>query len=193
MSWSGRTRAPLERQAVHPTVEGGRIRAWIGVGGSRESIIRAARYRLPLMLAIIGGASVRFAPFVHLYQRVLEETEGPVLPVGVHSPGHIADTDEEALTELEPHWMAMRNRIGAERGWGPASPAEYRQGASPDGALYVGSPETVARKIAATVGALGLSRFDLKYSAGTLPHEAMMRSIELYGTKVIPMVRDLLA
>jgi alkanesulfonate monooxygenase SsuD/methylene tetrahydromethanopterin reductase-like flavin-dependent oxidoreductase (luciferase family) len=113
------------------------------------------------------------------------------LPVGVHSPGHIAETDEQAREELWPSWREMRNRIGAERGWGPTSRPEYEHEISV-GSLYVGAPETVARKIASAAGALGVTRFDMKYSAGTLSHEKLMRSIELYGREVIPRVRELL-
>jgi probable LLM family oxidoreductase len=192
VTWSGTTRPALDGLDVVPRTDHG-LRAWIGVGGSPESVVRAATYRLPLVIAIIGGESARFAPFVDLYHRALEQSGADPLPVGVHSPGHIAESDAEALEELWPHWQEMRNRIGAERGWGPTSRAEFEHAAGPDGALYAGSPDTVARKIAATVRALGLSRFDMKYSAGTLPHESLMRSIELYGTEVIPRARELLA
>jgi alkanesulfonate monooxygenase SsuD/methylene tetrahydromethanopterin reductase-like flavin-dependent oxidoreductase (luciferase family) len=165
----------------------------VGVGGSPESVVRAARYGFPLTLAIIGGDPRRFVPYAEIYYRALAQLGQPTtLPVGVHSPGHIADTDEQAREELWPHYEVMRNRIGAERGWPPTSRAEYEREIEV-GSLYVGSPETVARRIAATVGGLGASRFDLKYSAGTLPHEAMMRSIELYGREVMPRVRRLLA
>jgi alkanesulfonate monooxygenase SsuD/methylene tetrahydromethanopterin reductase-like flavin-dependent oxidoreductase (luciferase family) len=132
-------------------------------------------------------------PFVDLFHRARREFEQPELPIGVHSPGHVADTDERAREELWPQWREMRNRIGSERGWGPTSLAEFDHAASPSGALYVGAPDTVAGKIAATIRQLGLARFDLKFSAGTLGHESMMRSIELYGTEVIPKVRALLA
>lgn len=193
VTWQGTTRAPLDAQQVHPTTEAGRLTTWVGVGGSPESVVRAARYRLPLMLAIIGGSSERFRPFVDLYHRALQEFGSDPLPVGVHSPGYVADTDEQARDELFPHFKANRDRIGAERGWGPMTRADFDHLAGPDGALYVGSPETVARKIARTATTLGLSRFDLKYSAGPLPHELSMRGIELYGTEVIPRVRELLA
>ena len=193
VTWSGTTRAALEGHRVHPRTGSGHLTTWIGVGGSPESVIRAARHGLPLMVAIIGGESARFAPLVDLYRRALDRFERPELPVGVHSPGHVAATDEEAREELWPHMKRMRDRIGAERGWGPMGRAEFDRQAGPDGSLYVGSPETVARKIAATVRILGLDRFDMKYSAGHLPHDAMMRSIELYGTEVVPMVRELLA
>jgi len=192
VTWSGKTRAGMTDQRVYPMVEKGTLKTWIGVGGSPESVVRAARYGLPLMLAIIGGDPTRFKPYVDLYHRALDQLGLPVLPIGVHSPGYIADTDAQAREELWPPYKRMRDRIGGERGWGPMAPAEFEQEAS-RGSLYVGSPETVARKIAATAKALGLSRFDLKYSAGALPHDKLMRGIELYGHKVIPMVRDLLA
>lgn len=193
VTWQGATRAPLRHQQVYPPTESGGLVTWVGVGGSPQSVLRAARQELPLMIAIIGGESVRFRPLVDLYLRVLAESGSPRLPVGVHSPGHIAPTDREAREQLYPHFKAMRDRIGAERGWGPMRPGEYEAMAGPGGSLYVGSPETVAAKIAATAELLDLSRFDLKYSAGTLPHEAMLRSIELYGAEVIPRVRELLA
>jgi alkanesulfonate monooxygenase SsuD/methylene tetrahydromethanopterin reductase-like flavin-dependent oxidoreductase (luciferase family) len=144
------------------------------------------------MLAIIGGAPSRFAPYVDLYSRALAEGGSERLPVGVHSPGHIAQSDEEARRELWPAYREMRNRIGAERGWPPTSGAEFEREIEA-GSLYVGSPDTVARKIAQTVRTLGVSRFDLKYSSGPMMHEAMMRSVELYGREVIPRVRAILA
>jgi len=192
VTWHGTTRAPLDGMRVYPPTESGRLRAWIGVGGSPESVVRAARYRLPLMLAIIGGSPLRFAPYIDLYYRALEQLGQERLPVGVHSPGHIADSDEQAREELWPHWREMRNRIGAERGWRPTSRVEFDREIAA-GSLYVGAPETVAQKIATTARALGLARFTMKYSAGTLPHATMMASIERYGTEVIPRVRELLA
>jgi probable LLM family oxidoreductase len=193
VTWQGTTRAPLVDQSVFPPVENGLLKTWVGVGGSPESVIRAARYGLPLMLAIIGGEPLRFAPLVDLYHRALEQLEQPTQPVGEHSPGHIADTDEQAREELWPHYQTMMARIGAERGWPPMSRAQFDAAASPTGALFVGSPETVATKIAYAAKGLGLSRFDLKYGNGGLSHDKLMKSIELYGTKVIPRVRELLA
>jgi probable LLM family oxidoreductase len=192
ITWSGNTRAPLTGQQVYPKTESGQIKTWIGVGGSPESVVRAARYEMPMMLAIIGGAPARFLPFVDLYKRAVAQLEVPELPLGMHSPGYIADTDEQAREELWPHYRVMRDRIGAERGWGPMTQAEF-DGEIASGSLYVGSPETVARKMADTIRALGVARFDLKYSAGPLPHAQLIHAIELYGTTVIPMVRDLLA
>ena len=192
VSWEGTTRTPLVQQEVWPRTESGRLTTWIAVGGSPQSVVRAASYRLPLMLAIIGGPAQRFAPFADLYRRLLADGGGPTLPVAVYSPGHVAETDELAREQLYPHFKANRDRIGAERGWGPLTPEEYRTEIA-HGALYVGSPETVARKIAATVRCLGLSRFDLKYANGPMPHGQLLRSIELYGTQVAPRVRELLA
>ena len=192
VTWQGTTRAPLVDQMVYPTTENGSLRTWVGVGGSPESVVRAAHYGFPLMLAIIGGQADRFAPFVELYHRALTQLEKPWQPVGVHSPGYIADSDEQAMEELWPAYEQMFGRIGRERGWGPTTYEHFRAEVE-QGALYVGSPETVARKIADTVSALGIQRFDLKYSTGPLQHEKLMHAIELYGTQVIPRVRELLA
>jgi probable LLM family oxidoreductase len=189
VTWSGTTRPPLTGQRVYPTTAG-RLRAWVGVGGNPQSVVRAARHGFPLTVAIIGGDPMRFAPLVDLYRRALKEFGHPELPVAAHGPGHVSDSDEQALDELWPHYEVMINRIGRERGWPPTTRAQYEAAAGPNGALMVGSPDTVAEKIARSVAGLGLSRFSLKYSAGTLPHESMMRTIELYGTKVAPLVRE---
>jgi probable LLM family oxidoreductase len=191
VTWQGRTRTPLRNQSVFPPTEQGLV-TWIGVGGSPQSVVRAARYGLPLMLAIIGGNPVRFTPYVELFHRALNELGMPEKPVGVHSPGYVAETDEQAREEFFPDYKRMRDRIGAERGWPPMSRAEFDQEAS-GGSLYVGSPETVARRIAATVKALSVTRFHLKYSAGPLAHDKLSRCVELFGTKVAPLVRDMLA
>ena len=192
ITWSGTTRPALSNQQVFPKVEHGTLKTWIGVGGSPESVIRAAQYDLPLMLAIIGGDPARFIPYADLYRRAYAQIGKPVQSIGVHSPGYVADTDERAREELWPDYKVMRDRIGKERGWPPMERKEFDQEAD-FGSLYVGSPETVARKIAATARALGLSRFDMKYSAGALRHDRMMRSIELYGGQVIPLTREMLA
>jgi probable LLM family oxidoreductase len=193
VTWSGTTRPPLTGQRAYPTTESGSLRAWVGVGGSPESVVRAARYGFPLTLAIIGGPPRRFAPYVELFHRALAEFGHSVRPVAVHSPGHIADSDEQAREELWPHYSAFHSRIGRERGWPPMSRAQFDASTGPEGALFVGAPETVAAKIVDVVTTLGLARFDMKYSNGTLPHSNLMRSIELYGTKVMPLVRKSLA
>ncbi len=193
VTWEGKLRPSIDGRTVYPHVEHGRLRTWIGVGGSPESVVRAAHYGLPLVLAIIGGSPARFAPLAELYRKALGQFGREELPVAVHSPGHIADTDEQARDELWPHYADIMGRIGRERGWGPITRAHFEQEAGPHGALYAGSPETVAQKIAAAVRAIGVSRFDLKVSNGTLPHELMMGSIERYGTVVVPRVRELLS
>jgi len=190
--WKGTVRPPLDGVRVFPPVEQPPLKAWVGVGGSPQSVVRAARYGFPLTLAIIGGDPRRFVPYVELYHQALARLGFGARPVAVHSPGHVAATDAEAREQLWPAYEVMRNRIGAERGWGPTSRAEFDREVEA-GSLYVGSPETVARKIAAAVRALGASRFALKYGAGTLRHELLLRNIELYGREVIPRVRRLLA
>lgn len=192
VTWEGSYRTPLENQRVFPRTESGSLTSWIGVGGSPESVVRSVRYGIPMMLAIIGGDPARFVPYVDLYKRAQEQYGVSGMRLGAHSPGHIADTDELAREQLWPHFQANRNRIGAERGWPAATPEEFASEIE-SGSLYVGSPETVAHRIANTVRTLGLDRFDLKYANGPMPHAQLMRSIELYGTRVIPMVRELLA
>jgi probable LLM family oxidoreductase len=193
VTWQGTTRPALAGQRVYPPVESGALKASVAVGGSPESVVRAARHGLPLMLAIIGGNPQRFRSYVELYHRTLSDMGKPPLPIGVHSPGHVAASDEQAREELWPHYAAMMTRIGRERGWPPVSRDHFDREAGPQGALFVGAPETVADKIVQTATALGVSRFDLKYSNGTLPHEKLMTSIGLYGTTVMPLVRERLA
>ncbi len=192
VTWKGRLRPPLTDQEVFPKTASGTIPTWVGVGGSPESVVRAARYGLPLVLAIIGGQPARFAPYVDLFHRALAQLGKPELPVAVHSPGFVAATDQEAADILWPHHRTMIDRIGGERGWPPTSRDRF-EAEIVGGALHVGSPETVAQKIAQTVRSLGIQRFDLKYTSGTVPHEQLMTGIELYGTQVIPRVRELLA
>ncbi|AYG60041.1 LLM class flavin-dependent oxidoreductase [Rhizobium jaguaris] len=188
VNWKGTIRPPLSNQRVFPTIEKGHLKTWIGVGGSPASVVRAAQYNLPLMLAIIGGSPYRFQPYIDLYHRAFAQLGGTVQPIGIHSPGYIADTDDQAREELWPSYKAMRDRIGHERGWPPMTREEFETEIE-NGSLYVGSPETVAAKLAPVIKTLGVSRFQLKYSAGTLSHRKLMRCIELYGQKVIPAVR----
>jgi probable LLM family oxidoreductase len=191
VTWRGSTRAPLNNQEVYPKTERGRIPLRVGVGGSPESVLRAARLGIPMALAIIGGDPARFAPYANLYRENLEKTGQPQLPISIHSPGHISDTDEQAIEEQWPHYETAFGRIGRERGWGPTTKMHFISEVN-GGSLYVGSPEAVARKIAYAISSLGASRFDLKYANGPMPHSKTMKSIELYATKVIPMVKELL-
>lgn len=192
VTWQGQTRASLTNQIVFPRSESGHIPLRVGVGGSPESVVRAARLGANLALAIIGGDPARFAPFAQLYQEALEKFGREPLPVSIHSPGHIADTDEQAMEELWPHYEAMFGRIGRERGWAPVSMDHFVNEVK-FGSLYVGSPESVAKKIAYAIQSVGAQRFDFKYANGPMPHSKLMRSIELYGTQVIPMVQEILA
>lgn len=192
VTWSGTMRPALEKADVFPKTENG-LRTWVGVGGSPESVVRVARHGVGLMLAIIGGPAARFKPFVELYHRSIASFGTPEHPIAVHSPGHLADTDEEAWDGAYAGFEAMNNTIGRERGWPEYSRARFQNDVGAAGAIYSGSPERVAQKIADTIRTLGVGRFDLKYATGTLGHEQMMRSIELYGSEVIPRVKKLLS
>lgn len=192
VTWQGETRAPLHEARVYPPLGPGGLVTWVGVGGSPESVVRVVRHDLQLMLAIIGGDPARFRPFVDLYHRACRQLGQSARPIGVHSPGFVAETDEAAREALWPHYADMFGRIGRERGWPPVTKERFL-GEVAHGALFVGSPETVARKIARTVRALGIERFDLKYSTGPMPHGELMACIRLYGERVIPRVRELLA
>jgi probable LLM family oxidoreductase len=192
VTWSGRYRSPLDGQVVTPAIPDGHIPTWVGVGGSPQSVLRAARYGLPLMLAVIGGSPLRFKPYVELYERALEELGSEPLPVGMHSLGYVARTDEEAFKTQWPYWKDQFERAAQERGWRQPTLDQYRSEVA-QGSMYVGSPETVANRIAESIRALGLSRFDLLHAVGRIPHEQRMATIELYGREVIPRVRELLA
>jgi probable LLM family oxidoreductase len=191
VSWQGTVRPPLDEVELYPKTEHG-LALWVGVGGTPESVVRAASYGLPLVVAVIGGSPERFAPLVELYHRALAHYGHPTRPVSMHSPGHVAATDEEAREQMFPHQSESFTRIGRERGWGPYTRDQFDDAAGPTGALFLGSPETVAQKIAWAIQTLGLSRFQLKYAVGGLPHELRMESIRLYGTQVVPQVRELL-
>jgi probable LLM family oxidoreductase len=191
VTWNGTTRAALKNQQVYPKTDRGSIPLRVGVGGSPDSVIRAARLGIPLALAIIGGDPARFAPFSNLYHEALAKFGREPLPISIHSPGHIAETDEQAQEELWPAYEAGFGRIGRERGWAPMSKGHFMNEVL-HGSVYCGSPETVAKKIAYAIESTGASRFDLKYANGPMSHEKLMKSIELYATQVVPRVRELL-
>lgn len=192
VTWQGTKRAALTDMDVFPKTESGRLNTWVGVGGSPQSVIRTAHYGFRMMLAVIGGSPERFAPYIDLYRRANDQFGNPTLPVGLHSPGFIADTDQLAREHMFDAYKEQRDRIGASRGWSPMSREEFEHEAS-EGSLYIGSPETVARKIAKTVKSLDIGRFDLIYSGGPVDAGARLHAVELYGEKVIPMVREMLA
>ncbi|MCG8927206.1 LLM class flavin-dependent oxidoreductase [Lentzea sp. CC55] len=190
VTWQGKTRPALHEQDVVPHTEP--FPTWIGVGGSPQSVVRAASYGFSLMLAIIGGHPGRFAPFSELYKHALEKFGHGPQPIGIHSPGHVAPTDEQAREEFWPHYLDVIGRLGKTRGFATPTPESYAHEVGPHGALFVGSPETVAQKMARTMKKLDADRFDLKYGIGGLSHDSLLRTIELYGTQVVPRVRELL-
>jgi probable LLM family oxidoreductase len=192
VTWSGTKRASLDKADVYPKTESGHLETFVGVGGSPQSVIRAAKYGFPLMLAIIGGAPERFVPYVDLYKHAAQEFGTSSDMIGMHSPGFIADTDEEAVKIAWPAHKTNFDRIGRTRGWPPITREHFDYEVS-NGSLYIGSPETVARKIAKSIKTLGVNRFDLVYGGGPMPASARLHMVELYGTKVIPRVRELLA
>jgi alkanesulfonate monooxygenase SsuD/methylene tetrahydromethanopterin reductase-like flavin-dependent oxidoreductase (luciferase family) len=160
---------------------------WLAVGGNPPSAIRAATLGLPMALAIIGGEPARFAPLVELYRRA------GGTQVSINSHAYVAETDEQAAEEFFPAYAGMMNRIGAERGWSPMVRPQFDALRSPRGALVVGSPETVTKKILAQHDIFDHGRFLAQMSVGPMPHDQVMRSLELFGTEVAPAVREALA
>ena len=192
ITWSGKYRPPLTDVVLTPPLPAGHLPTWVGSGGSPESVIRAARYGLPLMLAVIGGRPERFRPLVDLYRRALAEYEQPTdLPVGLHTLAYVADTDEEAVETQWPYWLETFERAANERGWRPPSRPQYDSEVA-HGAMFVGSPESVAQRLASVIRALDVERIGLHYAMGQVPAGQRRRSIELLGGEVFPRVRDLL-
>ncbi|TCJ99138.1 LLM class flavin-dependent oxidoreductase [Nocardia alba] len=189
VTWTGRFRPPLREATVYPRTDGRPLPVWIAVGGSPESVIRAGLLGLPLAIAIIGGEPARFKPLVELYHRALAEGGHERQPVAVHAHGYVADTDDRAVAEFYEPYAAAMSVIGRERGWGPMSREQFDALRSQSGSLFVGTPDYVADKIARVRDTLGLDRFMLHTSVGTLPPEQVLRGIELLGTKVAPQVR----
>ncbi|HSE70215.1 MAG TPA: LLM class flavin-dependent oxidoreductase [Nocardioidaceae bacterium] len=192
VTWQGTIRPPLKGARPYPPTESGRLPAWVGVGGTPQSVVRAARYGLPLVLAVIGGSPAQFAPLVDLYHRALAEHGHGTLPISMHSPGHVAKTDEQAVEQHFPYHAEQFTKIGRERGWPPFTRKAYDSMLGLQGALFVGSPETVAQKIAWAMRTLRLSRFQLKYTVGAQPNADRMASVRLYAEEVVPRVRELL-
>jgi probable LLM family oxidoreductase len=192
VTWQGTTRTALQDADVHPKTDSGHLDTWVGVGGSPQSVVRAAHYGLPLMIAIIGGTPGRFAPYVDLYRRAAAQFGTTAHPVGMHSHGFVADTDEEAVETVWPRYKANRDRIGAQRGWPPVRREDYEAEIA-HGSLYIGSPETVATRMAQAIRTLDVGRFDMVYTSGSTPASARLRAVELYGSQVIPRVREILA
>ncbi|WP_433716634.1 LLM class flavin-dependent oxidoreductase [Nocardia sp. CA-084685] len=189
VTWNGRFRAALRDAVIYPRTDNRPLPVWIAVGGSPESVVRAGLLGLPLAIAIIGGQPARFKPLVDLYHRALEEGGREKQPVAVHAHGYIADTDEQAVADFYEPYAAAMSTIGRERGWGPMTRAQFDALRSQSGSLFVGTPDYVAEKITDIRDTLGLDRFMLHTSVGTLPHETVLHNIELLGAKVAPQVR----
>ncbi|KAA0023263.1 LLM class flavin-dependent oxidoreductase [Antrihabitans cavernicola] len=187
VTWSGHHRAPLRDQMVYPRPER-ELPVWIGVGGNPESVVRAGLLGLPLVIAIIGGEPARFAPLADLYRRALEQGGHPRLPIAVHAHGYIADSEQKAIADFYPSYAAGMTKTGRERGWGPMTREKFDVMRAPEGSLLVGTPEQVADKISAMESTLGIDRFMLHISVGTMEHDNVLSSIELLGSKVAPLV-----
>jgi probable LLM family oxidoreductase len=195
VTWSGRHRAPLEDAGVYPRPVQDPLPVWIAVGGTPQSVVRAALLGLPLAIAIIGGQPERFAPLARLYREAARGAghDPARLPISINSHTYVAERPQQASDEYFPTYAAMMNRIGRERGWAPMSRGQFEAGRSPRGALVVGSPEEVVDKILFQHELFGHRRFMAQISVGTMPHAKVMRAIELFGTEVAPVVRKELA
>ncbi|MEX0380729.1 Atu2307/SP_0267 family LLM class monooxygenase [Leuconostoc sp. MS02] len=190
-SWEGHFTQSLVNTNVFPKTASSSLDTWVGVGGSPESIIRAARYQFPVMLAIIGGSPENFKSYVALYQQALKKFGFPVNKVGMHSHGFIADTQEEAVEIAWSNIKLSFDKIGVTRGWAPMSREQF-ENEMQYGSMYVGTPEVVAKKIANSIITLNVDRFDLVYGAGEQTTSAREHMIKLYGEKVIPRVKAIL-
>jgi probable LLM family oxidoreductase len=187
--WAGRHRPALDGQGVYPRPAQERLPVWVAVGGTPQSVVRAGALGLPMALAIIGGLPERFAPFAELHRRAAQEAghEPPVLSINSH--GFVADTARRAADEAFPPHKTVMDRIGRERGWPPLTRAQFDAAATLRGASFVGSPQEVAEKILFQHEIFRHQRFLVQFSVGTLPHASIMRSIELFGREVAPVVR----
>jgi probable LLM family oxidoreductase len=190
ISWEGKHRAPISNLGVYPRPVHDKLPIWVAVGGTPESVVRAAKLGLPMGLAIIGGLPERFTPLVDLYREAYK-TGRHTAPakVGINSHAYIADTSQQAADEFYPSYAAVMTRLGRERGWQAMSRHHFEDMRSPQGSLLVGSPDQVTDKILYQHALFGHDRFLAQMDVGTLPHDKMMRSIELLGTKVAPAVR----
>jgi probable LLM family oxidoreductase len=192
VTWSGRHRSPLQAAGVHPRPVQDPLPVWVAVGGNPPSAVRAATLGLPMALAIIGGEPARFAPLAEHYRRAaLRAGHDPAeLPVSINSHGWIAEDSRQAADESFPAAAQTMNRIGRERGWPPFTREQYEAQRQPHGAWFVGDPDEVAAKILAQHALFGHDRFLLQLTVGTMPHDKVLRAIELLGTKVAPIVRE---
>jgi probable LLM family oxidoreductase len=189
ISWRGKHRPPIQNQGIYPRPYQSKLPVWIAVGGTPESVIRAGQLGLPLALAIIGGYPAHFLPLVELYREKSTAAGHGSLPLAVHSHGYISEKSQQAADEFFPSYAYVMSKIGRERGWPPTTRAQFEAGRGTQGSLLVGSPQEIIDKILFEKELFGLSRFLLHVSVGTMPHAQVMHSIELFGTKVAPVVR----
>lgn len=192
VTWTGKHRAPINNLGVYPRPLQDKLPIWVAVGGTPESVVRAAKLGLPMGLAIIGGMPERFVPLIKLYREALKEYGRNALPVGINSHVYVADTNEKAGNEFFPYYAEVMSRIGRERGWPPTTRQQFDAMRSPKGSLLVGGPQEVIDKILFEHELFGHNRFLAQMDVGALPHDKMMRSIELFGTKVAPVIRNVL-
>lgn len=194
VSWQGTHRAAIRELGVYPRPVQNPIPVWIAVGGTPQSVVRAASLGLPLALGIIGGEPVRFAPFARLYRDIATRAghDPGTLKLSINAHGYVAESDKQAADEYYPAHAAVMTRIGRERGWPPATRAQFDALTGPEGAYVVGDPETVAEKIIRQHDIFGQDRYLLQFSVGSMPHKQILRSIELFGTRVAPIVRNAL-
>lgn len=191
VTWQGKLRAPINGRGVYPRPFQEKLPIWIAIGGTPQSAARAGVLGLPLALAIIGGEPARFAPLFDIFREAARRagTDPATLATSINVHGFIAETTEQAADDFYGPQAEVMNRIGRERGWGPTSRAHFDQSRGPNGALFVGDPEAVAEKIVAQHKIFNNDRFLLQMAIGTMPHARIMKAIELYGTKVAPIVR----
>jgi probable LLM family oxidoreductase len=195
VTWSGRFRAPLTDQPVYPRPVQPKLPVWVAVGGTPESVVRAATLGLPLAVAIIGGMPEHFAPLIELYREAAAEAghDPATLPVSINSLGFIADDAQTAAETMWPPYFAMMSKIGKERGWSPMTRQQFDWSYTPRGANFVGAPNQIIDKILAQHAMFSHNRFLMQFGIGGANHMAAMRAIELYGTVVAPAVRKALA
>lgn len=191
VSWQGTMRPAINARGVYPRPLQEKLPVWIAVGGTPQSAARAGALGLPLAIAIIGGEYPRFAPFFDIYREAARRAghDAGVTKTSINVHGFIADTTQAAADQFYGPQAEVMNRIGRERGWGPTNRAHFDQARSPLGNLFLGEPELVAEKIIAAHRVFGMDRFLLQMAIGPMPHAQIMRGIELYGTKVAPIVR----
>jgi probable LLM family oxidoreductase len=189
ISWKGKHRSPIQNLGIYPRPFQSKLPVWIAVGGTPESVIRAASLGLPLALAIIGGNPAHFLSLVELYRKTAKTAGHDQLPLAVHSHGYVSEHSQQAADEFFPSYAYVMSKIGRERGWPPTTRAQFEAGRSKSGALLVGSPQQVIDKILFEKELFGLNRFLLHVSVGTMPHKQVMHSIELFGTQVAPVIR----